>query len=690
MTLIFPGVPAVAVMIGGSKAHCIPCILFIIMIKDKRTSKTPSPAAGSEKSTPPLMTRASLPNTVTRPGQKPRSQSPLASPASSLTLDLKQRNSTSPMNSSVGSPTVVSPSVLNSPGVSSQEDSFGFDIVDVQGSETKKGQRKNKKAQCPCGKSSGGQSWNIPCYTCKQVWHNSCAGLKADFTQPVLNSLTKSWQCPWCFCCPFPRPPNHVSAKSAKELGDRILTADFIQELTESVAETMKLSDSAYKVDIAGIKSQLDSLSQNIQELHENRPQPCQIPGSFLPGSLSIGIEPPCLDLKSNENPISDHRTDYLNPEEAGNVYQLLKTLKEKKLFKNKNGHSTVSYGEQYGYAGSNDKPTSKEMPVAIKSIINKISKDYNLQENEIPNSVLINHFPQKVNARDAKSSLPKHSDDEVDINPDSAIYTYSVGGPRNITFSANFSDEIKVHEALDNTMYVMTRKSQAWYKHEILDAEKCEERFSVTLRHINKCNRRSILMIGDSNTKNIKFGSGKGTVGEKYPGKRIKAAKIHQIDPSECVGYSNIVIACGTNDLRPTEVTGPLDTYVYNLVNTLKSKIEEINALTQTKIFVMPVPPTRDQNMNRNIVAYNGLLMKSEFVARYNVWIPGIYSFLDRSGMLSSNLTRGGDPIHFGEKGICMFIKTIKDSVYHRERVERRPWMDDTNNHTGGSRKPP
>ena len=40
------------------------------------------------------------------------------------------------------------------------------------------------------------------------------------------------------------------------------------------------------------------------------------------------------------------------------------------------------------------------------------------------------------------------------------------------------------------------------------------EERFSITLRTINKNFCRSTLVIGDSNTKELVFGTGKGTFG--------------------------------------------------------------------------------------------------------------------------------------------------------------------------------
>ena len=97
-----------------------------------------------------------------------------------------------------------------------------------------------KKTSYPCGISSSGQAWLLHCAECKQVWHNVCAGLKADFTKHVLDSLFRSWQCPWCYTCPYPRSDNHHSVKREQELKDKLLTAETIQCIKESVSKVIE------------------------------------------------------------------------------------------------------------------------------------------------------------------------------------------------------------------------------------------------------------------------------------------------------------------------------------------------------------------------------------------------------------------------------------------------------------------
>lgn len=310
-----------------------------------------------------------------------------------------------------------------------------------------------------------------------------------------------------------------------------------------------------------------------------------------------------------------------------------------------------------------------------FNKLISKIASDYHLTDSFTPNSVLINYFPAKLNNKSPPSTLPNHADDELEIEPGSCIFTYSVGETRTITFSAVHSDETKSHDAEDNTLYVMTRRSQAWFRHQILDVDSCKERFSITLRHINVKNKRSVLIVGDSNTKEIKFGQGIGHVGETYPGTRIKAARIHQINPADCVEHANVVLVCGTNDLRPDEIRlgegETIDTHIFNLFGVLKSKVEQISLLSKSKVFVMPVLPTRDPIMNQNIQKFNRLVYTTFLRSSLNISTPGVYSFLDRRGLLDSKLTRDGDSIHLGNVGLCRFVRLIKDCIYRRERME-------------------
>ena len=189
------------------------------------------------------------------------------------------------------------------------------------------------------------------------------------------------------------------------------------------------------------------------------------------------------------------------------------------------------------------------------------------------------------------------------------------------------------------------------------------------------------MVIIGDSNTQDIKFGSGEGNVGESYPGKRIKATHINQINPPDCIGYSNIVLACGTNDLRVPNIKHQSE--INQLVNKLRCKLSEIKALCpKSKIIVLPVLPTRVPKMNENVMYYNHLV--DSMLTRYysDIWFPGLYGFLDRKSLLAEDLTRDGDSIHLGAKGTARYVGFMKYWVFQREKSDSRVYRSRNQGH--------
>ena len=218
-----------------------------------------------------------------------------------------------------------------------------------------------------------------------------------------------------------------------------------------------------------------------------------------------------------------------------------------------------------------------------------------------------------------------------------------------------------------------MTRSSQAWYKHCIpaIQEAECAERFSITFRTIDANHKRSTIIVGDSNTNDIAFGEGTGKLGAKYPGQRIKAAKIEHIDPAKCIGYQNIIITCGTNNLRCE--------YINNESDIRRTAVELCNKLTvlkqicpRAKIFVMPVLPSRIHAMNKNIGLFN--ILVDEMLAKQfpDIWFKGLYEFLDRQNLLDVNLARNGDSIHLGPKGLAKYVSILKRCIFQREKIEQ------------------
>ena len=359
------------------------------------------------------------------------------------------------------------------------------------------------------------------------------------------------------------------------------------------------------------------------------------------------------------EHFISDHRENFISDEESINLYHFL----SKQNYKYENGHSVINFGAPYKYNGAADvAPDSAEIPEEIVSIINKIKFSY--PDTQI-NECLVNCY----NA-DRDSHLSAHSDNEFIIDPESSIFCLSLGHDRTLVFRDKSSHIETNHTVQNRSLYVMTRSSQDFYTHEVKrdGLINGSVRYSLTFRHIGNQFKNSTIIFGDSNSKDFKFGDGKGTFGRSVPGKRIKAARVEDINPQDCAGYANIVIATGTNNLRGNNISCRAD--VEKVRQTLHNKLMCIeNVRKDFKITVLPVLPTRYSEMNRQIGYYNRMLYEM-FVTSgsyFNVTLPRVLEFVDIENLLRRDLVRTGDAIHLNERGISVFAQCIKKAILSR-----------------------
>jgi alkylated DNA repair dioxygenase AlkB len=94
-------------------------------------------------------------------------------------------------------------------------------------------------------------------------------------------------------------------------------------------------------------------------------------------------------------------------------------------------------------------------------------------------NQVLINWY------QDGTHYIGKHSDDESQLQPDSAIMSISLGAVRNFRIRAK-SDNSILHniDTLDRSYVIMGGRMQKDYTHEIVKTSKeCGRRINITMR---------------------------------------------------------------------------------------------------------------------------------------------------------------------------------------------------------------
>ncbi|KAL5250186.1 hypothetical protein ACHWQZ_G016046 [Mnemiopsis leidyi] len=124
--------------------------------------------------------------------------------------------------------------------------------------------------------------------------------------------------------------------------------------------------------------------------------------------------------------------------------------------------------------------------------------------------------------------------------------------------------------------MYHMTRASQEFFRHSVKQEDSGDEgvRYSLTFRSVHWSNFNSTVLVGDSNFGPIHFGSGRGKMGQATPGVRLWAATVEDIDPMLCVGYRNVVIMEGTNNLKLDKLD---ENGIVDLYKKYKTKIAQI-----------------------------------------------------------------------------------------------------------------
>ena len=526
--------------------------------------------------------------------------------------------------------------------------------------------------KCPCGKSSGKSSWMIDCSRCHQEWHLECVTLNG-LASGSINKLV-DYLGPCCYVPPIKLDncgPNtdvdlcHL-CRNTDTLGkvNNLLELNLIENYQKKLSELTKTFETLNN-DLEKKLLYLQQVSQSTDGTTGITKPPITDPLIVPPvTSPTIGL-PPCP-----EEPIHLLTHDFLDLQEQSEIRKFLDECRDNGDFMKHKGRETLAFGSLYKWSNIYNGKASKEreqIPGVLKNLLEK-AKERCGDGAEDFNSVLINYYPEKTNPKDPSSHIPAHSDNEMEIKPNSMIATYSIGASRELVFTSKHSTDEESVEVEDNSLYLMTKSSQHWFKHAMHDVATTEERYSVTMRCVDPNLSRGTLIVGDSNCKEIKFGSGRGTIGEKYPGKLIKAGQINDIDPLQCMGWANVVILCGTNDLRP----GPHPPNVEDLSNKLFEKVLQIRKLSPySKVFLIPVLPTRDRMMNNHVMSFN---------RRVGAWVtkiqdsyishPSVSELLDQYGLLSREFVRNAnDLIHLGPRGLSKFVQIVKNAIYFKEK---------------------
>ena len=353
--------------------------------------------------------------------------------------------------------------------------------------------------------------------------------------------------------------------------------------------------------------------------------------------------------------------------------------------FSQVNGRQVASFGEDYNYVGA-PKSNTKDIPAPLQALIEHVQSLEQYQSSEL-NQIVIN----KYTGDDA--FLPDHSDDEASIKPESHIFTATIGSPRTVKFHDKCSGHTEELTPESNSLYVMSQESQFYWSHRIdKESSDLSTRYSITLRSVGKNYKNSTVIIGDSNTKYLKFSHGKskeiGTFGYMMPGKRVESYHIRQIEPQSCIGYRNVIIHCGINDIRDRspgrDSSDPDPSDVEEHFNNLLLKIKDIKKLCPyTSIILSPILPTKSYKLNQRVVKFNRLLTHylMHDKASEGVRAMNFENFVNSEGTLikelgvfdtQNNTYNMKDILHLGKFGVRLLAKTFRESVLNKFTTSR------------------
>lgn len=121
----------------------------------------------------------------------------------------------------------------------------------------------------------------------------------------------------------------------------------------------------------------------------------------------------------------------------------------------------TAFYGtSRYSYGYTTHEPISISQNKYLLRFANSLSKHYaglNF------NTILINYYPHNC------SHLPYHADNEIEIEPNSFIFTLSLGSSRKIMFRDISSKNVLLDITLSHGSQIcFSRKSQDYFEHSI------------------------------------------------------------------------------------------------------------------------------------------------------------------------------------------------------------------------------
>ena len=499
------------------------------------------------------------------------------------------------------------------------------------------------KSKCPCNKSDSTSS-KIICAACEQSWHQKCCNY-SGLPAAAIKKLTR-WQCPACYVCPaLGKMPATVYTEiramrdtlAALTLRDSMFSSSYQQDIAtlKTSAALFNISELTLKIDSLqqeihelktsaydrgetefsqAVKAALDSaasvLPESLKEIQENlsnlNNRVSQLQDSVKTGGIAsnchysapagsqILIQPNTASpnvkrIQTPCKPYESYESGAISQELKTELLEFIENLNPEFSSVDQNESRQVIYFGDYSYRYTGKNHPARPAPPVLMKVLDTVDPKTGEKRTLKANSCLITRYCSGVN------HIPMHRDDEIMIDPESYIMTVSLGAKRTMTFCNNDETQSETLDLEDCSLLVTSRFAQDFWRHGILPQEEVSgERISLTFREISPHFMNSTLLLGDSNTARVSFGTGSGTLGAWAPGKRVKVGHIEALPDAVDIGpYRNIIIHTGINSIN-SKFQPRSDAY---LIHVLEKKCKEymtvyprakihISMLLQTQTF--------------------------------------------------------------------------------------------------------
>ena len=155
-----------------------------------------------------------------------------------------------------------------------------------------------------------------------------------------------------------------------------------------------------------------------------------------------------------------------------------------------------------------------------------------------------------------------------------------------------------------------------------------------------------------------------------------MAAFKVEQLNPLTCIGYNNVFVHCGINDIRGNEVS--TENQVRNAYVNFKTKISDIKTLNKSaRIYVSTLLPTKSEDINKKVKLFNSLLKDDLRLSFEYIRVVHHYSrFSTVSGVLAPNIAKefnsqgNPDTLHLNNVGLRLFGSVIKNAIFYRKNT--------------------